>query len=93
VSSLTFDSCRFTVHSNDHEPRHVHGFLSETEIVIDLGNDGNVRLSDRKDAIRPADAKRADVRKLLNKAAEHFDELLKLWEKVHGAVEETHEQT
>jgi hypothetical protein len=90
VSSLTFDSCRFTVHSNDHEPRHVHGFHSDIEVVIDLGSDGNVSLSNRKDAIRPADAKKADVKKLLIKAAEHFDELLKLWEKVHGAVKETH---
>jgi hypothetical protein len=89
VSSLTFDSFRFTVHSNDHSPRHVHGFLSETEIVIELGIDGKVRLSDRKDAVRPANAKRADVRKVLNKAAEHFDELIKLWEKVHGTVEKT----
>jgi hypothetical protein len=89
VSSLTFDSFRFTVHSNDHAPPHVHGFLRETEIVIELGIDGNVRLSDRKDAIRPANAKRADVRKLLEKAAEHFDELKKLWERVHGTVKKT----
>ena len=91
MSSLTFDSFRFTVHSNDHAPRHVHGFLSETEIVIELGIDGNVRLSNRKDAVRPANAKRADVRKLLIKAAEHFDELIELWERVHGTVEKTHE--
>jgi Domain of unknown function (DUF4160) len=91
VSSLTFDSCRFTVHSNDHEPRHVHGFLSETEIVIELGIDGSVMLSNRKDAVRPANAKRADIRKLLTKAAEQFDELIELWERVHGTVEKTHE--
>ena len=91
MSSLTFDSIRFTVHSNDHEPRHVHGFLSETEIVIELGIDGDVRLSTRKDAVRPANAKRADVRKLLTKAAEHFDELIELWERVHGTVEKTRE--
>jgi hypothetical protein len=90
VSSLTFDSYRFTVHSNDHAPRHVHAFLSETEVVIELGTDGNVRLSKRKDAVRPANAKKADVRKLLIGAADHFDELVALWEGVHGTVKKTY---
>lgn len=40
-------------------------------------------LADRKDAIRPANAKKSDVRKILSKAAEHFDELAALREEMH----------
>lgn len=93
MSSLSFDSIRFTVYSNDHAPRHVHGFLGETEIIIDLTVNGNVALSNRKGAVRPPNAKRSDVRRILDNAAEHFDELEKLWEKVHGTTKETHPQT
>jgi hypothetical protein len=84
MGSLTFDGVRFVVYSNDHPPRHVHGFISETEAVVDLRLDGDVALSDRRDAIRPANAKRADVRKILNCSAVHFEELVALWESIHG---------
>ena len=73
----------FVVYSNDHPPRHVHGFLSEAEAIVDLRFDGNVALADRKDAIRPANAKRSDVRKILDTAAAHFD-MTALWEGIHG---------
>ena len=84
MSSLNFSGIRFVVYSNDHPPRHVHGFLSEAEVILDLRPDGNVALADRRDAVRPANATRADVRKILNAAAEHFDELAALWEEIHG---------
>ena len=48
-----------------------------------LGN-GTVALSKGRGAVRPAKAKRSDVRKILNMAALHFDELAALWESVHG---------
>jgi hypothetical protein len=35
-------------------------------------------------AIRPANAKRSDVKKILNAAALHFEELAGLWEETHG---------
>ena len=70
--------------SNDHPPRHVHGHLSEAEAVVDLRSDGSVALADRKDAIRPANAKRSDVKKILDTAAAHFEELATLWEGIHG---------
>ncbi|HEX9118992.1 MAG TPA: hypothetical protein VF840_00480 [Terriglobales bacterium] len=41
-------------------------------------------MADRVDAIRPSNAKRSDVRKVLNVAARHFEELLELWEKMHA---------
>jgi len=43
-----------------------------------------VGLADRDDAIRPANAKRSDVRKILEAGADHFDELVELWEGMHG---------
>lgn len=84
MGSLTLDGVRFVVYSNDHPPRHVHGFLSETEVIIDLRLDGNVVLADRKDAVRPANAKKSDIRKILNEAARHFEALVALWEEIHG---------
>jgi hypothetical protein len=62
----------------------VHSFFGETEVVIDLLVDGNVDLASRVDAIRPANARRADVRRVLNVAAEHFEALVALWESIHG---------
>jgi len=89
VSTLTIECVRFAVHSNDHPPRHVHGFAGETEVVVelrfdDLRLDGTVGLATRDDSIRPANAKRSDVKKILNAAARHFEALVALWEKVHG---------
>lgn len=53
-------------------------------MVVDLGMDGAVRLADRNDCIRPGNAKRSDVRAVLDAAAESFDELVLLWEKMHA---------
>jgi hypothetical protein len=84
VGSLKFDGILFVVYSNDHPPRHIHGFLREREVIVDLLPDGNVALADRKDAVRPMNAKRPDVSKILNVAALHFEELAVLWEEIHG---------
>lgn len=84
MGSLQFDGIQFVVYSNDHPPRHIHGFWGGTEVIVDLHLDGNVALADRKDAIRPAGAKRSQVAKVLKIAALHFDELAKLWEEIHG---------
>jgi hypothetical protein len=84
VGSLKFDGVLFIAYSNDHPPRHVHGFAGETEAIIDLRLDGAVALADRDDSVRPANAKRSDVRKILNAAALHFEELVVLWEAMRG---------
>ncbi len=84
VGSLRFDGVLFVVYSNDHPPRHVHGFFGGVAVVADLRCDGNVSLTDRNDAIRPANAKRSDVRRVLDTAAGHFEELITLWEGIHG---------
>jgi hypothetical protein len=36
------------------------------------------------DAVQPGNAKRSDVKKILNAAALHFEELAALWEEMHG---------
>jgi hypothetical protein len=43
-----------------------------------------VAIADRADCVRPGNAKRSDVRKILTVAAEYFDELVLLWEKMHA---------
>jgi len=84
VGSLKFNGVLFIAYANDHPPRHVHGFAGETEAIIDLRLDGAVALSERDDAVRPANAKRSDVKKILNAAALHFEELAVLWEAMRG---------
>lgn len=84
MGSLKFSGILFVVYSNDHLPRHIHGFLSETEVIVDLLSDGNVALADRKGAVRPMNARQSDVSKILNIAALRFDELASLWEEIHG---------
>ena len=84
MGSLRFDGVLFVAYSNDHLPRHVHGFTGDTEAIVDLRLDGVVALADRVDAIRPGNAKRRDVKKILNMAALHFEELAALWEAIHG---------
>lgn len=84
MGSLRVDGVRFVIYSNDHPPRHIHGFLGETEVIVNLLLDGNVALAVRTDAIRAANAKRAEVSKILNMAALHFDKLAALWEEIHG---------
>jgi hypothetical protein len=83
VSTVRVGGIVFQVFPYDHEPRHVHGLYAGTEVVIDLLDDRAVALADRIDAISPADAKRSDVKKLLNAARDHFDELVAAWEKMH----------
>ena len=66
MGSIRFDGVRFVVYTMDHEPRHVHGFYAEVEVIVDLRADGKISLADRTDAIRPSNASKADVRHVLN---------------------------
>jgi hypothetical protein len=83
MGSIRFEGIRFVVYTMDHEPRHVHGFYAEVEVIVDLGQDGQVSLANRTDAIRPGNGSKADVRHVLTVAAGHFDKLVALWEKHH----------
>lgn len=59
-------------------------FTVKPETIIHPRSDGVVALADRDDAVRPANAKRSDVKKILKAAALHFEELAGLWEDMHG---------
>lgn len=83
VSSVRLSGVLFIAYPQDHMPRHVHAFAEETEVIVDLRKARTVALADRSDAIRPGNAKRSSVRHILETAAEHFDELVQLWEKMH----------
>ena len=84
MASIRFAGVLFVAYPQDHSPRHVHGFVDETEVIADLRPNRTVALADRPDAIRPGNAKRSSVRRILNTAAEYFDELIALWEKMHA---------
>jgi hypothetical protein len=84
MGSIRFDGVRFVAYTMDHEPRHVHGFNADVEVIVDLCPDGRVSLAKRTDAIRPSNGSKSDVHHLLKTAALHFDELVSLWEKHHG---------
>ncbi|MGA8540311.1 MAG: DUF4160 domain-containing protein [Terriglobales bacterium] len=86
MGSVRFDGILFVAFSNDHLPPHVHAFVSETAVIVDLRQDVGIALASRKDAVQPTNTKRSDVRKVLNSAALHFEELVALWEEVHGKI-------
>jgi hypothetical protein len=47
---------------------------------VELRADGSVALAARPDKLIPSNAKRSDVRRILDAAAEHFEELVIAWE-------------
>ena len=85
MGSKTFDGVWFTSYSDDHSPPHVHGEYGETEAIVDLLADGTTCRSSRPDAVQPGNAKRNEVRRILEVAAAHAKELRELWEKAHGS--------
>jgi hypothetical protein len=84
MGSIRFEGILFLAYPRDHEPRHVHGFYGEIEVIADLGLDRTVSLSNRKDAVTPSNGSKSDFRHVLVVAAPHFDELVALWEENHG---------
>ena len=55
-------------------------------MIVDVLSSGDIQIAKRPSAIRPKNAKKSDVRKVLDLAAEHSEALKTLWEKVHGKV-------
>ncbi len=78
-----FNGVWFKAYPRDHD-RHVHGFYAEVEVIVDLNGDGTVTVANRKDAVRPRNGRRSDVNHIPAMAAEHFDDLVALWEEHHG---------
>jgi hypothetical protein len=84
VGSETYDGVWFTSYSHDHPPPHVHGQTAGIEVVIDLLPNGKVVKSRRTNSVKPINAKRSDIRRILAVAATHVSDLQKLWERTHG---------
>jgi len=84
VGSKTLEGVWFISYSNDHAPPHVHGDYGSVRVVVELLPDGSVQESNRPDAVKPKNGKRSDVRHILAVAAEYADELMEIWEKMHG---------
>lgn len=74
---------RFKVYPQDHTPRHAHGLYEGIEIIFNLNANATVTLANRPDAVKPRNAKRNQVRHILDLAAENFDELVAAWEAMH----------
>lgn len=84
MGSLRFAGIRFSAYPLDHDPVHVHANYAGVTVIVDLPADGVAVLALRKDAIDPSNAKKGDVRKVLQCATKHWMELTELWEKAHG---------
>jgi hypothetical protein len=79
MGELRFEGVKFFAFPGDHNPPHVHGFYGEVGVIVDLNPDRTVVISDRKDAVKPPNGKRADIRHVTKIAAKHYDELIALW--------------
>jgi hypothetical protein len=58
---------------------HVHAGYQGIEVICELTTDATVTLADREDAVQPGNAKRNQVRHILNLAAANFDTLVAAW--------------
>jgi hypothetical protein len=70
VGSKTFEGVRFSVYPNDHLPPHVHGTCEGVVVIVDLLANGEVKLSARKDRMKPLAGKRNAVAKILRVAGQ-----------------------
>ena len=84
MGSKTFDGVWFIAYVHDHLPPHVHGKYAGIEVLIELLDDG-VRIARRRDPIRPANAKRSHVTRILNTAGAYEAELKALWRIANAA--------
>jgi hypothetical protein len=82
VSGFLERGVRFIAYPQDHEPRHVHGFIGSGEVIVDIRPDGAVALARRVDAVRGVT--RSEVRKVLEAAERRYHDLVAHWENMHA---------
>jgi hypothetical protein len=82
VGSISFDGVSFRIYVHDHHPPHAHGFYGSTSVVVEFGDSENIGV--RRNSVQPPNAKRNDIRKIVDTAVEHYPELMKMWEVTHG---------
>ena len=85
MGSLRFDGVRFAMFVNDHPPPHAHGSYGSVSVVVEFGDPEKIGV--RRRSAYPKKAKRSQVRKIVDTAAEHYDELKRMWEANHGEIE------
>ena len=83
MGSKPFDGVWFEAYSDDHGPPHVHGFYAGVEAIVEFTAHG-VKLSPRKNAIKPLGAKRSDVNKILRTADRYSAQLKEIWKIARG---------
>ena len=69
---------RFVIYTLDHEPAHVHVTGAGQAKINLLGPGG------RPELVYSVDISRADMRRLMEEAAEHQAQFLAEWERIHG---------
>lgn len=80
MPTLRVGEVRFRVYPQDHPPRHIHAFIGDGEVIIDLRVDGTVAVASRRNAVR--NATRTEVRRVLAVAIGVFDLLVSMWEEM-----------
>jgi hypothetical protein len=63
------------------------------EVIIDLRDERTVAIADRRNAIWPKDLPAAQIRPILEAAAENFDDPVALWERARGKEESQNRET
>lgn len=81
ASTVRAGEVRFHLYTQDHEPRHAHGMIRSGQVIVGLRADGNIALAQRPDAV--VGVTKSDARRVLQAAADHFDELVAAWERMH----------
>ena len=82
MSSLRKGGFRFFAYSNDHNPPHVDVRKDRGKLKIYLGVDGQKPRMGPRTRMSDVDAKRA-----FQTCCDYHDEMIELWEKVHGNAE------
>ena len=83
MSSIRIAGVLFAIYSHDHLPRHAHASYGGALVIVEF-DENNAWVRDHRGAVQPANAKRADVTRILKLALENLVTLNGIWEGVHG---------
>lgn len=79
---------RFVIHSNDHDPAHVHLISGDGHAKVQLfGTNGEPEVE------RISGIRQHRLRRLVKEVLENREEFLKRWEEIHGKREEDEAKT
>ena len=77
-----FHEFRFVIHSNDHDPAHVHLISGDGHAKVQLfGTDGVPQV------VRASGISQHKLRRLMKEVLENREEFLERWEEIHGKRE------